>query len=37
MTRDQLISTYSDYSDEQLIELYHNLDGYSNAAHEAFA
>lgn len=37
MTRDQLVKTYSDYSDEQLIEVYHNLDEYSNEAKEAFA
>lgn len=37
MNRDQLVKTYSDYSDEQLIEVYHNLNDYSDDARHAFA
>ena len=37
MKRQQLISTYTDFSDEQIIEAYHNPDDYTGDAKEALA
>lgn len=37
MNREQLISTYTDFSDEQLFEAYHNPNDYTGEAKEALA
>ena len=37
MNRQELISTYTDFSDEQLIVAYHNPDDYTGDAKEVLA